>query len=144
MLAIKEILSDTIIDFAVRCICDALEDYYALDTYAATFCCPDLPQTRISSMHYAVSPVHLSNIHWGVIIASITYQAEPPAITPYFYEPVCDSRYRATIEAIYEETVAPFLLCWHEKTMPGVGCPVVENDVSLDAPRQPDGTSCGV
>ncbi|KAE9345624.1 hypothetical protein PF008_g8655 [Phytophthora fragariae] len=144
MLARKEMLSDTIIDFAIRCICDALGDCYALDTYAATFRCPDPPQTRISSMHYVVSPVHLSNIRWGVIIVSITYQTEPPAITPYFYEPLCDSRYRATMEDTYEETVAPFLLCWHEKTMTGVEYPVVENGVWLDAPRQPDGTSCGV
>ncbi|EGZ25657.1 hypothetical protein PHYSODRAFT_484016 [Phytophthora sojae] len=142
MLARKEMLSDTIIDFAVRCICDALGDCYALDTYAATFCCPDPPQTRISNMHYVVLPVYLSNIHWGVIIYQ--YQAEPPSITPYFYEPLCDPQYRATIEDTYEETVAPFLLGWHEKTLIGVDYYVVENGVWLDAPRQPDGTSCGV
>ena len=72
MLARKEMLSDMIIDFAVICICDALGDCYALDTYAATCCCPDPPQTRIWSMHYVVLPVYLSNIHWGVIIVSIS------------------------------------------------------------------------
>ncbi|EGZ08888.1 hypothetical protein PHYSODRAFT_452213, partial [Phytophthora sojae] len=145
MLARKEMLSDMIIDFAVICICDALGDCYALDTYAATCCCPDPPQTRIWSMHYVVLPVYLSNIHgqhtWGVIIVSITYQAEPPSITPYFYEPLCDPQYRATIEDTYEETVAPFLLGWREKTMIGVD---ERNGVWLDAPRQPDGMSCGV
>ncbi|KAE9100257.1 hypothetical protein PF010_g14877 [Phytophthora fragariae] len=145
MLARKEMLSDTIIDFAVSCICDALEGCYALDTYLTTFSCPDPPQKRIPSTHYVVLPVHLSNIHWGVIIVSIPYQTEPPAITPYFYESLWDPRfYRATIEDTYEGTVAPFLLCWHEKTMTGVEYPVVENGVWLDAPRQPDGTSCGV
>ncbi|EGZ30346.1 hypothetical protein PHYSODRAFT_323744 [Phytophthora sojae] len=61
-----------------------------------------------------------------------------------FYEPLCDPQYRATIEDTYEETVAPFLLGGHKKTMIGVEYPVVENGVWLDAPRQPDGTSCGV
>ncbi|GMF21765.1 unnamed protein product [Phytophthora fragariaefolia] len=144
MLARDSMLSDTLIDFSIRCICNTLKDCFALDSFAVTLRCPDPPATRISSIHYVVLPVHLSNIHWGVIIVGIAYKRETPTFTPYYYEPLCISSYSATLEATFEKTVIPFLRDWHNKTMSGMKYPVEEEGVWLKAPKQPNGTSCGV
>ncbi|KAJ8506917.1 hypothetical protein ON010_g19047 [Phytophthora cinnamomi] len=45
MIARDRMLSDTIVNFSITCICDALEDCYALDSFAVTLCCPDPPMT---------------------------------------------------------------------------------------------------
>lgn len=144
MLARDRMLSDVIINFSVRCICDALGDCYALDSFSPTMGCPKPPPSRISSFHYLVLPLHLSNIHWGVVIVAIAYKREDPCFTPYYYESMCGSSYSDTMEATYTSTVVPFLKEWHDKTMPNEDYPVENSKVWLMSPKQPDGTSCGV
>ncbi|GMF16237.1 unnamed protein product [Phytophthora fragariaefolia] len=116
MLARDQMLNDPMIDFRIRYICSTLGDCYALDWFAPDLGSPPPPSTPISSFHYVVMPAHLSGIHWGIIIVRIAYMIQNASITPYYYEPLCGSSYRATMED----------LVW------------------LDAPEQPDETSCGV
>ncbi|GMF51818.1 unnamed protein product [Phytophthora fragariaefolia] len=144
MLARDQMLSDLMIDFSIRCICSTLGDCYALDSFAPDLGSPPPPTTPISSFHYVVMPVHLNGIHWGIIIVRIAYMLQNPSITPYYYEPLCGSSYRATMEDIYNKTVVTFLRDWHRSTLPMTEYPVEKNGVWLNAPKQPDGTSCGV
>ncbi|EGZ22088.1 hypothetical protein PHYSODRAFT_329946 [Phytophthora sojae] len=65
-------------------------------------------------------------------------------MTPYYYEPLCSSSHRATMEDAYNETVAKFIRDWHTATMSLVDHPVEESRVWLEGPKQPDGTSCGM
>ncbi|GMF48269.1 unnamed protein product [Phytophthora fragariaefolia] len=116
MLTRDAMLSDTIIDFSIR-------------------------STSIYSIHYVVLPVHMSNIHSGVIIVGIASKREIPTFTPNYYEPLCIS---ATLEATFEKTVRPFLRDWHNKTASCMEYHVEEEGVWLKAPKQPVGTSYGV
>ncbi|KAG6950155.1 hypothetical protein JG688_00014291 [Phytophthora aleatoria] len=117
MIARDRILSNTIMDVSVRCICSILEDCYALDTFVTAFGCLKPPRTQISSTHYVVLLVHLGSIHLGVIIVAIAYKTEVPSFTSYYNEPFCKTAYRVTMGSTYEEMVAPFLRNWHYKTM---------------------------
>ncbi|OWZ00940.1 hypothetical protein PHMEG_00027769 [Phytophthora megakarya] len=116
--------SDTIIDFYIRCICSELGYCYALDSYAPVTGCPLPHDTRLSRTHYLVLPT--------------------PAITQYFYEPLCNQSYRGILESTFEDIVVRSLTDWHDATMAGTDYPLVENAVWIEAPKQPDGTSCGV
>ncbi|KAG3184449.1 hypothetical protein PC128_g13747 [Phytophthora cactorum] len=144
MLARERILSDIIIDFCIRCICNSVGEYFAIDSYAPKFGCPTPPVTSISMFQYAVLLVHLSNMHWGIIMVRMNYHQDPPTFTPYFYEPLCSGSYRASMEDTYEETVSTFLRDWHNSSMPTAESSVESSAVWFDAPTQPDGTSCGV
>ncbi|ETO69745.1 hypothetical protein F444_13727 [Phytophthora nicotianae P1976] len=144
MLARDRMLSDVIINFSVRCICEALGDCYALDSFSPTMGCPKPPQTRISTFHYLVLPLHLSNIHWGVVVVAIAYKRDVPCFTPYYYEPMCGSSYSDAMELAYTSTVLPFLKMWHDQTMPHEDYPVESSKIWIKSPKQPDGTSCGV
>ncbi|OWZ14875.1 hypothetical protein PHMEG_00011575 [Phytophthora megakarya] len=144
MVARDRMLSDTIIDLCVRCICQSVGNSYALDSYSVMMGCPSHPDTEIKYYNYVVLPVHLSNIHWGVIIVDISYRMDPPTITPYFYEPLCSANYTETMEYAYDTAVAEFLKNWHNASMLGESYPTTEKSVWLTSPKQPDGTSCGV
>ncbi|EEY69827.1 uncharacterized protein PITG_06335 [Phytophthora infestans T30-4] len=98
MLARDRMLSDVIINFSVRCICDALGDCYALDSFSPTMGCPKPPPSRISSFHYLVLPLHLSNIRWGVVIVAIAYKREDPCFTPYYYESIASQHCSSATE----------------------------------------------
>lgn len=74
----------------------------------------------------------------------IAYLTEPPCFTPYYYEPLCSSTFHAVMESTYIDVLVPFMKAWHDNTMPHMEYPVEEEGVWLDAPKQPDGTSCGV
>ncbi|EEY57712.1 ubiquitin carboxyl-terminal hydrolase, putative [Phytophthora infestans T30-4] len=143
-LARTRMLNDLVIDCTIRCICGVLGDCYALSSFAPTMGCPSPPKTRISSFHYVVLPAHLNGNHWGVIIVRLVYQLETPSITPYYYEPLRGTEFLATMEVIFQDTMAKFLRNWHHETMQATDFPVVENGVWLNAPTQPDGSSCGV
>ncbi|KAG1693451.1 hypothetical protein DVH05_023534 [Phytophthora capsici] len=144
MLARDRMLSDTIIDFGIRCICESIGNCYALDSFAPSLGCPRPPETSIESCKYVVLPVHLSDIHWGVIIVNISYRTEMATVTPYYYEPLCSAAYNDTLQHTYETVVADFLKVWHDSSMLGEPYPIVEETVWLSGPKQPDGTSCGV
>ncbi|ETM45195.1 hypothetical protein L914_09674 [Phytophthora nicotianae] len=144
MVARDRMLSDTIIDFGIRCICESIGNGYALDSFAPSLGCPRPPEIPIESCKYVVLPVHLSDIHWGVIIADISYRTVMATVTPYFYEPLCSTAYNDTLQHTYETVVAEFLKVWHDSTMPGEPYPIVEENVWLSGPKQRDGTSCGV
>ncbi|OWZ19601.1 Ubiquitin carboxyl-terminal hydrolase [Phytophthora megakarya] len=144
MLARDRMLSDAIIDFAFRCICNWVGDSYAMDSFAPTFGSPRPPATRISRFHFVVLPVHLNGIHWGVIMVRMAYHLEQPRLTPYYYAPLCSNAYRSTMEDVYEKTVATFLRSWHRESIPGTERSVEDHGVWIGGPKQPDGTSCGV
>ncbi|RAW21455.1 hypothetical protein PC110_g22102 [Phytophthora cactorum] len=137
-------LNDLLIDFNIRYICTTLGDCYAMNSFAPTMGCPNPPKTRISTYQYVVLPVHLSGIHWGIILTRLAYKQEQPCITPYYYEPLCGNIHRSTMEDIYLKTVAIFLPDWQDKTIPNTVFPSEANCVWLDSPKQPDGTSCCV
>ncbi|POM71283.1 Hypothetical protein PHPALM_12168 [Phytophthora palmivora] len=92
MLVRDRMLSDIIMDFSLRCICNTLGDCYALDSFAPTMGYALPPKERISRFNYIVLPVHLNGIHWGIIIVSLSYHGNP-IITPYYYEPLCSKAY---------------------------------------------------
>ncbi|ETI52415.1 hypothetical protein F443_04424 [Phytophthora nicotianae P1569] len=144
MVAQDRMLSDTIIDFGIRCICESIGNCYALDSFAPSLRCPRPPEIPIESCKYVGLPVHLSDIHWGVIIVDISYRTVMATVTPYFYEPLCSTAYNDTLQHTYETVVAEFLKVWHDSAMPGEPYPIVEENVWLSGPKQPDGTSCGV
>ncbi|OWZ16467.1 hypothetical protein PHMEG_0009737 [Phytophthora megakarya] len=121
MLSRNRMLSDTIIDFRVRCICNWVEDSYAMGLFAPTFGSPRSPTTRISRCHFVALPLHPNAINWGVVMVRIAYHLEQPRLTPYFYEPLWSNAYRKKTERSVEA-----------------------NRVWIDGPKQPDGTSCGV
>ncbi|KAG2777974.1 hypothetical protein Pcac1_g11464 [Phytophthora cactorum] len=77
MLTRERMLSDIIIDFIIRCICNSVGDCFAIDSYAPTFGCPTPPVTSISMFHYAVLLIHLSNIHWGIIMVRTNNRQAP-------------------------------------------------------------------
>ncbi|POM71953.1 Hypothetical protein PHPALM_11415 [Phytophthora palmivora] len=140
MVARDRMLSDVILNFGIRCICDSIGSCYALDTFAPIIGCPT-PQTPVSTYNYLVLSVHLRNIHWGLTIVDFANQTGAPTVTPYFYEPMCSTAYNSTMESIYKSTGTGFLKSWHDISMP---YPVVRNGRWIDGPKQPDGTSCGV
>ncbi|POM71927.1 Hypothetical protein PHPALM_11447 [Phytophthora palmivora] len=136
MVARDRMLSDVILNFGIRCICDSIGSCYALDTVAPKIGCPTLPQTPVSTYNYLVLP--------GVIIVDLAYQTGAPTVTPYYYEHMCSTACNSSMESIYKSTVTGFLKSWHDVSMPGEPYPVVRNGRWIDGPKQPDGTSCGV
>ncbi|KAG6956469.1 hypothetical protein JG688_00011407 [Phytophthora aleatoria] len=143
-LARDKMLNDLVIDFSIRYICSTLGEIYPLNSFALTMGCPNPPKTLVSIFHYVLLPVHLSGIHWGVIITRLAYKQDQPCITPYYYEPLCDKDYQATKLLPCLKTVATFLRDCHDETMPTSEFPSESVGVWLDTPKQPDGTSCGV
>ncbi|KAG1712964.1 hypothetical protein DVH05_000694 [Phytophthora capsici] len=144
MLARDKWLNDAVIGFSIRCICNKLRDCYALDSLSPTMGYGKLPDERIANFNYVVLPVNLDHNHWGIIIIRLNYRLTTPSMTPYYYEPLCKTHYRPAIEDIYGSTVIPFLRDWHTGTVPSSEYPVVESGVWIEAPQQPDESSCGV
>ncbi|KAG3139373.1 hypothetical protein PI126_g16479 [Phytophthora idaei] len=85
MLARERMMSDII---SIRCICNSVGESFAVDSFAPTSGYPKSPVTRIAMFHYAILPVHLSDIHWGIIMVRLNYRQVPPTFTPYYYEPL--------------------------------------------------------
>ncbi|POM80561.1 Hypothetical protein PHPALM_1582 [Phytophthora palmivora] len=144
MVARDRMLSDVILNFGIRCICDSIGSCYALDTFAPIIVLLSSGPTGITTYNDMVTPAQLNNIHWVVIIVDLAYQTGAPTVTPYFYEPMCSTAYNSTMESVYKCTVTGFLKSWHDISMPGEPYPVVRNGRWIDGPKQPDGTSCGV
>jgi hypothetical protein len=145
MVARDRMLSDAIIDFSIRCICDWFGNSYAMDSFASTVGCPNPPKSKIATFQFVVLPVLLNQNHWGVTIVHLSYLQDHPCMTPYYYESLCSDAYRDTMEDTYNETEGPFLRDWHSASMPAETEPPVEQEgIWFGGPKQPDGTSCGV
>ncbi|POM74457.1 Hypothetical protein PHPALM_8593 [Phytophthora palmivora] len=139
MVARDRMLSDVILNFGIRCICDSIGSCYALDTFSPIIGCPTPPSDSSLALQ-----LHCVACSLGVNTVDLGYQTGAPTVTPYFYEPMCSTAYNSTMESIYKSTVTGFLKSWHDISMPGEPYPVVRNGRWIDGPKQPDGTSCGV
>uniref|UniRef100_K3XCM4 Ubiquitin-like protease family profile domain-containing protein n=1 Tax=Globisporangium ultimum (strain ATCC 200006 / CBS 805.95 / DAOM BR144) TaxID=431595 RepID=K3XCM4_GLOUD len=72
-LARDSILNDSVVHFACQAICDWTEDCVFVNSLVFSVGgTPKVPTRKISTTEYVVLPVHLSDIHWGVLICNIT------------------------------------------------------------------------
>lgn len=94
----------------------------------------------MSDTKYLVHPVHLSDVHWGVVIVRL---ALPSWITACLYEPLCRASYRPQLQYVLEFSLLPLLKRWHAASAVKTEFPRVEMEWVLH-PKQPDGSSCGM
>ncbi|POM71773.1 Hypothetical protein PHPALM_11613 [Phytophthora palmivora] len=101
-------LSDVILNFGIRCICESIDACNTLD-----ICTNNLllstPQIPVSTYNYLVMSVHLNDIRRGVIIVDLAYQTRALTVIPYIYEPVRSTAYNSTVLFIFKSTVTGFL-----------------------------------
>lgn len=94
----ERMLNDSVVNFSIQTICDLVGDCFMLSSHSPLCGCPVLPTTKISGFKTVVMPVHLSGIHWGVIIADMTFSEEGSSIAAHYYESLVQGGYRITME----------------------------------------------
>ncbi|ETL46528.1 hypothetical protein L916_03594 [Phytophthora nicotianae] len=77
-------VNDSIIDMAIKRIADSW----------------------LSETAFIVLPLHLSRIHWGVIIVEVAF---PTTSIVNFYEPLHQQGYKEEIKKVWTEKLLPFL-----------------------------------
>ncbi|KAF1328639.1 hypothetical protein FI667_g6596, partial [Globisporangium splendens] len=139
--ACESMLNDSVVQFACQAICDSTEDCYFVNSLVFSTGRSLKPPTRkISTTEYVILPVHLSDIHWGVLIVNLVY---PSRISVHFYEPLCRTSYRPVMQDHWHEYLEPFLKEWHVASGEITAFPDVTEEWILQ-PKQSDGSSCGV
>ncbi|ETP51053.1 hypothetical protein F442_03736 [Phytophthora nicotianae P10297] len=96
-------VNDSIIDTAIKRIADSVKGCVALSSLMIW---PSALKQWLSETAFIVLPLHLSRIHWGVIIVEVAF---PTTSIVNFYEPLHQQGYKEEIKKVWTEKLLPFL-----------------------------------
>ncbi|RLN90251.1 hypothetical protein BBJ28_00022550 [Nothophytophthora sp. Chile5] len=144
-LARKERLNDVVVNFGLQAICSDNLGCYAVDSVlVSSKHVGTLPAQALSKFKYIVVPIHLATQqHWTVQIVTVVNHE----IVARLYDPLGSTANTNDVENVWDTFTKPFLQNWYRRDqgdstafLPDTSCKLEW----IEAPRQPDGSSCGL
>ncbi|POM68644.1 26S proteasome non-ATPase regulatory subunit 11 [Phytophthora palmivora] len=140
-------LSDSSIEFCLSEIAASARGCCVVSSLLWQIGWPASPRDQLGDYKFVVHPVNLSGSHWGIIIIQLEFSGGQLHVLPHMYEPLIDDCYHEEMETIWNgdkrEGLRGFIDRWHQASSPGSKMNV-DPVTWVDAPQQPDNSSCGV
>ncbi|ETI32967.1 hypothetical protein F443_20294 [Phytophthora nicotianae P1569] len=147
-------LNDSHVDICLEILGESVGNCYVLSSLMWSVGWPSTPRKPLADFSSILHPVNLDANHWSIIIIRLQTTARALRAHVYMYEPLIDESYHEEMHSVWEgitkekndeekEGLRGFLERWHQASMPNVKL-VISDSEWLNAPQQPDASSCGV
>ncbi|POM78845.1 Hypothetical protein PHPALM_3579 [Phytophthora palmivora] len=140
-------LSDSSIEFCLSEIAASAGGCCVVSSLLWQIGWPATPRDQLGDYKFVVHPVNLNDSHWGIIIIQLELSGGQLHALPHMYEPLINDCYHEEMETIWngdkQEGLRGFIDRWYKSSNPG-GKMNVDPVTWVDAPQQPDSSSCGV
>ncbi|KAG3099086.1 hypothetical protein PI124_g15437 [Phytophthora idaei] len=92
-----------VIDMGINMIVEGLKGWVALSSLMVW---PKSPEQWLSETPFVILPLHLSRIHWRVIIVEVAF---PTTLRVNFYESLHHQQYQTEIKNVWKNKLLPYL-----------------------------------